>query len=226
MDAPTHYDNITPKALEVRDAYNLTDVQTLMYNHICRGDFKLRNDDGQKFYDKNNNGFGWSGNRSWVKKQLKKLIDDGLVSFTSLHDCRHGAYTSWYFYSPDHDLNDLIDASCYVSVHKLAMVKHVLNLPDGFDKNGQYGDMKFIHDSRGYSVNYKGEENIYAWDHNGKGEKKDLTWLTGKLTYSSPIYKQNFQELIHDVWSFLAHDGHKYLNRIPDYTERRQFTLS
>lgn len=226
MDAPTHYADVSKIALEAKEKYNLTDTQTLLYNHICRGDFKLRNEDGQNFYDKENNGFGWSGSREWVKKQFTPLIKEGLVKFTSLHDCRDGKYTSWYFYCPQFDLNDLVDASCYVSTGKIAMIKHYLNLEDGFDKKNKiYGDIEFIHNKKGYSFKYKGEENIYAWDNNGKGEKSDLTWLTGKPTYTSAIYKQHFQELVHDIWSFLAHDGYEYISKIPNYTERRVFTI-
>lgn len=226
MDTPTHYADISKIALEAKEKYNLTDIQTLLYNHICRGDFKLRNEDGQNFYDKENNGFGWGGSRKWVKKQFTPLIKEGLVKFTSLHDCRYGKYTSWYFYCPQFDLNDLVDASCYVSTKKIAMIKHYLNLEDGFDKKNKiYGDIEFIHDKKGYSFKYKGEENIYAWDNNGKGKKSDLTWLTGKPTYTSAIYKEHFQELVHDIWSFLAHDGYEYISKVPNYTERRVFNI-
>ena len=224
MDAPTHYANISKIALDAKEKYNLTDTQTLLYNHICRGDFKLRNEDGQNFYDKNNNGFGWSGSREWVKNQFQPLIKVGLVKFKSLHDCRDGKYTSWYFYCPQFDLNELVDASCYVKTGKIAMIKHYLNLEDGFDKkNKKYGDIEFIHNKRGYSFKYKGEENIYAWDNNGEGKKSDLTWLTGK--HDSAIYTDEFPDLVHDIWSFLAHDGFKYISKVPNYTERRRFTI-
>ena len=226
MDAPTHYEDISTKALEAKEKYNLTDTQTLLYNHICRGDFKLRNEDGQNFYDKDNNGFGWRGSREWVKKQFQPLIKAGLVKFESIHDCRDGKYTSWYFYCPQFDLNDLIDAFCYVSTGKIAMIKHYLNLPDGFNKKNQtYGDIEFIHNKKGYSFKYKGEENIYGWDSNGEGNKRDLTWLTGKQTYNYAIYKEQFQELIHDIWSFLAHNGYKYISEIPQYTNKRRCIL-
>lgn len=67
MDTPTRYDNICQKALQIKEELNLTDTQTLLYNHICRGDFKLRNEDGQSFYHEDNNGFGWSGDRKGLK---------------------------------------------------------------------------------------------------------------------------------------------------------------
>lgn len=157
MDTPTYYADVCNAALEAKEKYNLTDTQTLLYNHICRGDFKLRNEDGQLFYDKNNNGFGWSGSREWVKKQFAPLIKEGLVKFTSLQDCRDGKYTSWYFYCPHFDLNDLIDASCYVTTSKIALIKHYLNLEDGFDKKNKiYGDIEFIHNKKGYTFKYKG----------------------------------------------------------------------
>ena len=135
MDTPTRYEDVCQKAIQIKEQYNLTDTQTLLYNHICRGDFKLRNEDGQKFYDENNNGFGWSGDRKWVKKQLKPLIDANLVAFKSLNDCRDSRYVSWYFYDSNYKLNDLIAASCYVTTYKLAEIKHYLNLPDGFSKD-------------------------------------------------------------------------------------------
>lgn len=226
MDTPTHYADISEKALEVRTKYNLTDTQTLLYDHICRGDFTLRNGDGQKFYDSNNNGFGWSGDREWVKRQFKTLIKEGLVKFESLHDCRDKKYTSWYFYNPQCDLNELIDACCYVSTHKLALIKHYLGLEDGFDKkNKTYGDIEFIYDKKnGYTFKYKGESSIYSWDNNGEGIKQDLTRLTQQPTWREPLYYESFQDMLHDIWSFLAHDGCKYIE-VPNYNNIRRFTI-
>jgi len=238
MDAPTHYADVSKISLEAKEKYNLTDTQTLLYNHICRGDFKLRNEDGQNFYDKENNGFGWSGSREWVKKQFTPLIKEGLVKFTSLHDCRDGKYTSWYFYCPQFDLNDLVDASCYASTGKLAMIKHYLKLEDGFNKKNKiYGDIAFIYDEskkqRGYTFKYKGEGSIYSWDNNGEGKKQDLSWLNqcvGKNSvkqsaWNTPLHYESFQDMIHDIWSFLAHDGYKYVSKVPNYTEKRRFII-
>lgn len=123
-NTPEHYDNVCQKALDVQKEFSLTDTQMFLYNHICRGDFKLRNSDGQKFYDRNNEGFGWSGDRKWVKNKFKKLISAGLVNFSSVRNCRDYRYTSWYFYDSNYILNDLVDAGCYVRAHKLAMIKH------------------------------------------------------------------------------------------------------
>ena len=226
MDTPTRYEDVCQKAIQIKEQYNLTDTQTLLYNHICRGDFKLRNEDGQKFYDENNNGFGWSGDRKWVKKQLKPLIDANLVAFKSLNDCRDSRYVSWYFYDSNYKLNDLIAASCYVTTYKLAEIKHYLNLPDGFSKNEKYGDVEFIYNKKkGYTFKYKGEASIYAWDNDGKGIKDDLTWLTGKPTWNKPLWYEDFDKLVHDLHSFLINDGYKSLNKIPNYTNRRQFNL-
>ncbi len=225
MNTPTKYTDISDKALKIRLQYDLDDVTTLLYNHICRGDFKLRNSDGQKFYDKNNNGFGWSGDRKWVKKKLNLLIKKNLVKFESLYDCRDSRYTSWYFYDPNYDLNDLVDASCYITTNKLAMIKYYLNINDGFSKNEIYDDLELIKKNGVYSFKYKGEENIYAWDNNGKGEKQNLTWLTGKFTHDSQITYDNFSNMIHDIWSFLANDGYEYINNIPNYNTRRTFKI-
>lgn len=226
MDTPTRYDNICQKALQIKEELNLTDTQTLLYNHICRGDFKLRNEDGQSFYHEDNNGFGWSGDRKWVKAQLKKLIDNNLVKFQSVNDCRDSRYSSWYFFSPEHDINDLVDAGCYVTTSKLAEIKNHFNLPDGFDKNQTYGDVQFIkHKKKGYTFKYKGEDSIYSWDHNGKGIKQDLTWLNGKPTWDKPLWYETFDELLHDLYSFIVHDGYKPLRRINGYTDKRQFTI-
>ncbi len=233
MDTPTNYADVCEMALEAKEKYNLTDTQTLLYNHICRGDFKLRNEDGQLFYDKESEGFGYSGSREWVKKQFSILIKEGLVKFKSLRDCRDGKYTSWYFYSPKHDLNDLIDASCYVSTWRLALVKNHLKLEDGFDKkNKTYGDIEFIHNKNGYTFKYKGEESIYSWDNDGKGIKEDLSWLsqgssTGihQSTWEDALYYESFDEMIHDIWSFLAHDGVKETLEVPNYIDRRRFTI-
>ncbi len=239
MDTPTNYSNICKKALDVKDKYSLTDTQTLLYNHICRGDFKLRNEDGQNFYDKENKGFGYSGSRDWVKKQFQPLIKEGLVKFISLRDCNDYKYTSWYFYDPLFNLDDLVDAGCYVSTHKLAMIKHCLNLPDGFDKhNKKYGDIEFIFNDKAkfqpYTFKYKNEGSIYSWDHNGKGEKQDLSWLNQgdhnkkfikKSTWNSPLHYEDFSNMLHDIWSFLAHDGYEYKST-PNTTEKRIFSLT
>lgn len=236
MDAPTHYSDVCIKALEAKEKYNLSDTQTLLYNHICRGDFVLRNEDGQKFYDVNNNGFGWCGSRDWVKKQFKPLLQAGVVNFTSLRDCRDGKYTSWYFYSPEYEFEELINASCYVRTWKLAMIKHYLKLDDGFNKKNQiYGDIEFIHNEQGYTFKYKGEESIYAWDSNGEGEKQDVSWLkqcdsNGNFTIQQPTlveprYYGNFGDMIHDIWSFLAHYGYVQMSDIPNYTHKRRFTI-
>ncbi len=225
MDTPTKYADISDNALKIREQYNLDDVTTLLYNHICRGDFRLRNSDGQKFYDKNNNGFGWSGDREWVKRKFMLLINEKLVKFKSLNDCRDSRYTSWYFYDPNYNFNDLVDASCYVTTAKLALIKHYLNIEDGFTKVGVYGDLELIKNKKGYTFKYKGEENIYAWDNNGKGEKQDLTYIIGKFTRKSPIYYSEFSEMIHDIWSFLANDGYEYIDNIPNYNTRRTFKI-
>lgn len=217
MDTPTHYLDISEKALNAKEKYGLTDVQTLLYNHICRGDFKLRNDQGQKFYDKENEGFGWGGRRMWVKSQFNPLIKKRIVKFKELHDCNDKKYTSWYFYCPGFKLKDLIDAGCYSSVWKLAMLKHYFNLPDGFSKNEKYGDLEFISNRKGYSFKYKGEDNIYEWDHRGDGIKLE--------TFGKPVFYDDFEDLIHDIWSFLAYDGYKQMTQIPNYSQKRQFSL-
>ncbi len=203
---------------------------------ICRGDFVLRNDSGQKFYDANNNGFGRSGSRDWVKQQFKPLITAGIVNFLSLKDCRDSRYVSWYFYVQEYDFDELIDASCYVGTWKLAMLKHYFKLDDGFDKKNKiYGDIEFIHDKKGYTFKYKGEESIYAWDSNCKGEKYDLSWLNqcddnGNLTITQstwvePRYYKTFHGMLHNIISFLVHDGYKLIYDIPNYTNKRISTI-
>lgn len=72
---------------------------------------------------------------------------------------------------------------------------------------------------------YKGEDSIYSWDHDGKGIKQDLTWLTGKPTWNKPLWYETFDELLHDLYSFIVHDGYKPLRRINGYTDKRQFTI-
>lgn len=204
MDTPNRYATVSPKALEVKKHLGLTDVQTLLYDHVCRGDFKLINEDGQLFYDENNGGFGYYGDRNWVKKQFKPLLDAKLVLFKSLNDCRDSRYTSWYFYGKGFKLDDLIDASCYVSASQLFLVKHYLNLPDGFNKrNAVYGDLKLIYNTKEYQP--------YAFVY--KGEKSD--W-----------YYESFYEMIGDLWGRLENEGKKYLGNIPGTTTRRQFQLT
>jgi len=220
-NTPTNYEDICKEALDVKNNLGLTDIQTLLYNHVCRGDFYLRNGDGQLFYDKDNNGFGWSSSRDWVKKQFGPLVKKGMVKFQSLRDCRCKNYTSWVWFSPNYDYDDLVEASCFVTTWKLALIKHYLELPDGFSKTGKYGDIEFIKDDQAYTFKYKGESSIYAWDNNGKGEKQDLTWMNGKSTFDFAIHYKCFSDMVHDIWSFMSHDGYKGLMDIPKYTTKR-----
>lgn len=226
MDTPTHYSDLCEKALTVKEKYSLTDVQTLLYNHICRGDFYFCNNEGQKFYDKKNEGFGWGGNRTWVKKQLNPLVKAGLVAFKSLHNCRDGKYTTWNWWCPEFNFDSLVDAGCYVTTHKIALIKHYLGLPDGFDKcNRVYGDLELIYKNGNYTFKFKGKENIYAWDIYGQGIKEDLSWLDGKPTYDKPIVYREFSDMVHNIWSFLAFNKHKYLVNVPGYCTERRFSL-
>jgi hypothetical protein len=217
MDTPTNYDNVCQKALDAQKKYNLTDTQTLLYNHICRGDFYLRNEDGEKFYHHHNNGFGWSGDRKWVKKQMQPLVKAGLVKHESLHNCRDPRYTSWVWYDADYDYNELINASCYVTTSKIFMIKHYLNLPDGFKKkNVTYGDFEFIYNNNIWSLRYKGQEDNISFDHNGEG--KIRSHYDFSRTYSS------FSEMTHQIWSYLAHEGKEYTDKIPGTTTKRYFS--
>lgn len=222
MITPHYYKDVCQKALEVRERYALTDVQTLLYNHICRGDFKLINGSGQAFYDINHNGFGYSTDGKWVKKQLNGLIREGLVKFESVRDCRGGRCTSWYFYGSDFELNDLVDAENYLAVFKLVLIKHYFKLPDGFNKRNKiYGDLEFIYKNSHYTFKYKGEENIYAW--NKKGEKIDLHLFGYKSsTFNTALTYKTFEHMLYDLWSFLAHDGYNSLRVIPGYTAQRR----
>lgn len=230
MDTPLYYKDVCQEALDAKIGLDLTDTQTLLYNHICRKDFKLRNGDGQSFYDIHSEGFGWGSDRNWVKKQFKPLISKGLVKLSILKDCRSKRYTSWYFHIPGVDLNELIDAGCYVSASKNAIIKHYLNLPDGFSKKNQtYGDIEFIHNSDGYTFKYKGEASIYSWESSGKGGVKvDLSkysWRESKNSYyDKPVYYPNFQKMSHDIVSFLQHDGFEYITP-PNYTNKRRFKI-
>lgn len=143
-DTPNRYNNICQKALDAKSKYKLNNVQTELYNHVCRKDFYLSNEDGQKFYDDDNNGFGWSGDREWVKRKFNVLVKNKLVKFEKAIAPRDARYRIWHWYDPEVDFEDLIDAGCFVSTHKLFVIKKYLNLPDGFDKNATYGDMQFI----------------------------------------------------------------------------------
>lgn len=194
-----HYNSIAPKAIEVKEKFNLSDTQTAIYNHICRGDFRIRNE-------------GFGGDRTWIKKQLKPLLKAGLVEITTLHDCRSAKMVSWNFHCPEYRFDTLVSSDCYVTAHKLALIKHYLNLEDGFNKvNVMYGDIEFIRNG-GYSFKYKGEGNIYCWDYNGKGIKQ---------VGINREFKTTFSELVHDIWSFLAHDGFEDLTVIPNYIRCR-----
>ena len=229
MNTPTRYSNVCQEALDVKEQFKLTDIQTLLYNHICRGDFYLRNGDGQSFYDRTHGGFGYGSDRTWVKSKFSKLVNKGLVTFKFLRDCRGGPkYTSWVWYSPKFNYNDLVDACCHVTTWKLAMIKHYFDLPDGFSKSGVYGDLELIRVEDRYTFKYKGEESIYAWDNDCKGIKRDLSWLnplSGKKhspTWDKALRYESFSEMTHDIISFMVHDGFKLMGSIPGYTKIRE----
>lgn len=214
METPTQYNNISYKALDAKTKYNLTDTQTLLYNHICRGDFKLRNGDGQAFYDEEHEGFGYDDDRQWVKKQFAPLIKAGLVKCTSIKDCKDGKYTSWYFYDPKYNLSDLIDAGCDVNTHKLSMIKHYFNLPDGFNKNQIYGDLEFICINKKYTFKYLNKDNNYTWCENGNHIMRNFI-----------VYFDSFDELITQLWYCLTSNGYEWLEDIPNYSNENIFTL-
>lgn len=220
METPPHYADVSKKALDVRDQYGLTDTQTLLYNHICRRDFYLRNEDGQSLFDEDHNGFGWGGSRDWVKKQFKPLIKAGLVKFESRKDCRGAKYTSWYFYDSSCVLEELVHGADHVSTEQFLFVKEGLGLPDGFDrKNGKYGDIEFMFDEKqGYTFSYKGEDNNIAWKWREEGKIQ--------LRYKFIKYYKFYDELINDLLNYLTRDGHgSWADDKPDYSYERRFKL-
>ena len=223
METPTHYSDVSEKALNARDEMGLTDVQTLLHDHVCRGDFYLRNDEGQKFYDKDNNGFGWSGDRDWVKRQFKPLVKAGLVKFESLRDCRSGSYTSWVWYDQARDYAELINAGCYVNTYKLAETKHFLNLPDGFDKKaGVYEGLEFYREKNLYRFRFNGEQCVDYFDRDGLKYPP----LEKKVAYPKGRGFSSFHEMLHVLWSWMVpkernHSG----GEVPGYSSDRRFSV-
>lgn len=203
--SPTYYADICDEAMNVRKKYKLSDAQMLMYNHMCRGDFYLRNDLGMRIYSLEYNEYeidDENDNRKWVKKQLQPLIKAGLVKFESKHDCRDSHYTSWVFYSPKFKYEDLVNADCNVTTHNLALIKHYLKLPDGFDKrNKTYGDVKFLYKDGRYGFEYKG--NPYPYNFN----------------------EDKFDGIVNEIWDKMDGDGYEYLGEIPGYRDFKRFKI-
>lgn len=202
IGTPTYYADVCEKALEIKKQYNLTDVQTLLYNHICREDFYLRNGNGQMYYDLQHQGSGYFTDCNWVKRQLSKLIDNKLVKIEKRRDCRDKRCQSIYFYCPNCNIEDLINSSCFVSTHNLAMIKHYFKLPDGFSRrNSKYGDIEFLYKDRRYGFKYKGvaSQFNFAWD--------------------------DFSDMLHFLWETIEADGYKYIEKVPGYISTRKFII-
>lgn len=215
MRTPTYYKDVSEKALNLQKELNLTDVQTLLYNHICRGDFYLRNGDGQSFYDKNTNGFNWTGNREWVKKQFKPLIKNGYVIFESLRNCRSKRYTSWVFYAKEFEYKSLMDASSYLYTDRLAKIKTKFNIPDGCPKNTLFGDVEFVQDKNGYALKYKGEMNTYFWNPYG-----------GRTKFDKVQYHYRFQRVIQELSLCLDYHNSWGDIKLSNYTTKRRFKIN
>lgn len=156
------YSFMSERALQVAEEYNLTRTQTNLYNFICRGDFKLRNGDGDMFFNPESNGIGSSHSREWVQKELSPLINAGLVKLDKVHDCRDARYTSWYFYDARFAVENLVCSNSFVAVSTIHEIKDYLNLPDGwFDgsPSKKYGDFGWAVGQYGQTIfHYKGEE--------------------------------------------------------------------
>lgn len=220
---PTRYSDVCEKALKVKEDLNLTDAQTLLYNHICQGDFYLFGEEGQKFYDPDNKGFGWFGNRNWVKNNMKKLVDNGLVTNTIKKAPRDGRYRHYYWFCPEYDFNDLIDAGCFVSTWKLFMIRHYLNLPRGFDKkNGKYGKIEFFQTEKEWVP--------YSFKYNGQPYMKEDQFNTNKGEPFEMSY-QTFSDMIHPLWDELQkiedfeEIGESEMTNV-NATTRRLFTIA
>ena len=200
---PTYYSNVCKKALAVQKKYKLSDAQTLMYNHICRGDFYLRNGLGKEMYDLHHDLYsdGGSNDRKWVKRQLQILIDAKLVKFEALRNCRSQQCVSWVFYDPKFKYESLVNAECFVTTHALALIKYYLKLPDGFYKdNKTYGKVKFLYKDGAYGFEYKGVSHGYN-------------------------YNNGFDETVHELWECMTRDGYKYLGKIKGYRATRKFKI-
>lgn len=98
---------ISPKAFELAIKYDLSNLEFNFLNYFYVENKAMRNDVAQLFYEIQHNGIGWSGDRKWVKAQMKKIIDLGLVKFEIRYDCRDSRYTSWYFYDATKKLDKL-----------------------------------------------------------------------------------------------------------------------
>lgn len=155
------YPFMSERGLQVAEEYNLTRTQANLYDFICRGDFKLRNGDGDMFFNPKSKGIGWSHSREWVQKELSPLIHAGLVKLDKVHDCRDARYTSWYFYDSRFELKNLVCSNSFAGVDAIHRIKAKLNLPDGwFDgsPSKQYGDIGWSVGRYGQTAfNYKGE---------------------------------------------------------------------
>lgn len=103
------YDFICDEALQAQQKFNLNTFQTNIYNHLCQGDFALRNGNGQMFFDPESGGMGHEHDRNWVESHIRPLLKHGLVKIKKgVRDCNGAQYTSWYFYDPRYDLENLI----------------------------------------------------------------------------------------------------------------------
>ena len=199
MNNHTGYTDISAQALKVQEKYDLTRVQTLLYDHICRGDYYLYNGDGHQYYG--NIKYGYNCDKKWVRKQLSVLIEDGLVFLNCERMWKNRKKTVYYFYNPSYDFFDLINTQDFVYKESLCFIKKHLNLPDGFDKkNVVYGDVEFIYNlnTKNYTFKYKGEESIYQWQYSKIGAIRSC--------YDFALQYSTFAFMVCDLHNFIIRD--------------------
>ena len=198
----TFYSDISQKALDVKDKYNLSEEQTTLYDLICRGDFKLK--DGRIYIDYDNKEYH---DKTYINKLMKPLINDGLVKLIKLRNIVNLRYTNWYWYCPEFVFDSLVGTDDYHYPMLLVKLKQILNLPDGFDKrNKTYGDITFLQNQHGYySFIYKNEPNLYFWDYKGYGNGR-------KLFYETTHYEYEFSKLLTNVRNSIVYDQNQTKN--------------
>lgn len=214
------YPEISEKAKQVALDYKLNETQTLLYDFISRGEFYLAEGSGQVLFDKNLSKHS-SGDRKWVKRQLIKLINDGLVKFNIVRDRRSKVYISWYFYDKEADFRSLLSLG---EAYYYFKVREYLNLPEKFSKNEKYGDIEFLYtpiwpeegDFKGYTFIFKGEYNIYRWSYDKYGLIVETQYEFGKrfgfdISNRNPLtdcfIHQHFIDTFRDLFNFCVRDG-------------------
>lgn len=126
------YDDIDPHALKMAEEHGMDNIQFNIYNFLCRGEFLLRNDDADMYFNPKSKGIGWSHDRNWAERKTQPLIKAGLVSLVKERNPNDRRYINWFFHDSRYRLDNLAEGSCFVTNSLIHDIRKGLGLDYGW----------------------------------------------------------------------------------------------